>query len=367
MNISFGLKIFIISCFLLLTTRVYAQEVNIKLRPHLQTSFSADYSFGNVLDQRKNKELLGEVFYVTKNRIPVKFEKSLDASLADYYNSQLEFDQSTSTDIQVRILEMSIQESPNHATKLYEGELKIKLAFYLKGKLDPVHLVDYSNLVKYQRTLNSINKLQEIINEYLDESLRYFDSWMKTQTGTNRNLAKSVVLNVIYNLPESTSDTVYYDINQPLRWEYFKDRPSVSSKYNATITCSFSVEGSAQMVDGIIQQNILIRAYMLPNQSWVKNPDDYGINHEQKHFDVVKIVVDRLIHRLKNLDLDTDFYEAKINTLYFDAYREMNRLQELYDNQSQNGLNKEAQERWNIWIVKGLKGDWEELEKQLAK
>ncbi|MBN3582486.1 hypothetical protein JYB64_08800 [Algoriphagus aestuarii] len=354
----------VFSCFLY---PVNAQELELKIRPKLESSLKTDYYFSKVSDLRKNQEEIGEVFYLNNSKIPVSFNGELKVLLKDYFNSQLEVNRSESREVKIRILNVAIQESLNHATKLYEGILNLKLGFYLEGNINPIHLVDYSNQVKYQRSLNSLAKLQETTLDFLDESLRYFDSWMKSQTGTNRNLAQSVLLNVIYHLPESTEDTVYYDINQPLKWEYFKDRPSVGSKYNATITCSFSVEGSAQMVDGIIQQNILIQAYMLPNQSWVKNPDDYGINHEQKHFDVVKIVVDRLIHRLKKLDLDTDFYEAKINTLYFDAYREMNRLQELYDSQTQNGLDKDAQERWNIWIVKGLKGDWEELDRQLAK
>ncbi|MBN7816312.1 hypothetical protein [Algoriphagus pacificus] len=366
MKISFYLKFLVLCCFLLCSFKAVSQEVKIKLRPHSRSQYQVDYHFGEILDLRKNKELIGEVFYVTKKRIPVSFEEELDPALLDYFNSQIDTASEDNRKIQVRILDLSIYESPNYATKLYEGELKLRLAFYFKGNLNPIHLVTYSNLVKYQRTANSINKLQEVTNEYLDQSLAYFNQWMDMNAGTNRDLAKSVRMNARYILPDIQNDTIFYNPNIPLNWEYFKDRPDPLSKFNATITCSFSVEGNAQLNDGIIQQNIFIKAFMLPNQSWVKNPDDYGINHEQKHFDLLKVIVDRLIYRLNNTELELEFFEAKINEMYFDAYREMNRIQELYDTQTQNGMDAEQQQKWNFLIVKALKGEWEDLEKELG-
>ncbi|OYX15191.1 MAG: hypothetical protein B7Z16_13625, partial [Algoriphagus sp. 32-45-6] len=58
--------------------------------------------------------------------------------------------------------------------------------------------------------------------------------------------------------------------------------------------------------------------------------------------------------------------QATINQEYLATYREMNRIQEIYDGQTRHGLDREAQARWNEWIDRGLAGDWSEIEKALA-
>jgi hypothetical protein len=63
--------------------------------------------------------------------------------------------------------------------------------------------------------------------------------------------------------------------------------------------------------------------------------------------------------------LDLDFYQARINEAYLDSYREMNRLQEFYDKQTQNGINTTEQEKWNQRIDEALAGDWNWIEELL--
>jgi hypothetical protein len=49
-------------------------------------------------------------------------------------------------------------------------------------------------------------------------------------------------------------------------------------------------------------------------------------------------------------------YDGSINTAYFDALREMDRIQKQYDNETGHGANTWAQERWNAYIDKELAG-----------
>ena len=62
-----------------------------------------------------------------------------------------------------------------------------------------------------------------------------------------------------------------------------------------------------------------------------------------------------------------ELFEAKLNTIYMDSYREMNRLQELYDGQTRHGLNKEIQARWNQIITQALAGNWAILDEMLLE
>jgi hypothetical protein len=72
-----------------------------------------------------------------------------------------------------------------------------------------------------------------------------------------------------------------------------------------------------------------------------------------------------MIYRLKNAEFEPKLYEAKLKDIYLDAYREMNHLQEFYDSQTRNGINKAMQAKWNQMITVALSGNWEELEELL--
>ena len=54
--------------------------------------------------------------------------------------------------------------------------------------------------------------------------------------------------------------------------------------------------------------------------------------------------------KLLSEKLNPDNYEGIINFEYLEFYREMNRLQERYDQETNHGINKAKQDEWNRWI-----------------
>lgn len=322
------------------------------------------YQIIEVLDHRIQKVSIGEVFERGGHKIPVTFKENLDQLAARFFRQNI-LPSDSAQEIQVRIFELELKENYNEEQELYEGEVQLGIGFFLKGNFDSESLVDYLGSTQYRRSGFRMDKVEEVVTKLFQNSLVYFDTWYNSQNLANRALAKSFRLDIIDSKQNSTEDKVYYDPARPLVWEDFKDRPSAISKNNATIFTSFSVQGISLMDSGSVVQTLEISVYMLPYQSWVKSPSDYGLNHEQRHFDVVRIVADRLIHKLKTMDLNLDFYQARINEAYLDAYREMNRLQEFYDKQTQNGLNKVEQENWNQLIDEALAGDWRRIDSLL--
>lgn len=322
------------------------------------------YQIIEVLDHRIQKVSIGEVFERGGHKIPVTFKENLDQLAARFFRQNI-LPSDSAQEIQVRIFELELKENYNEEQDLYEGEVQLGIGFFLKGNFDSESLVDYLGSTQYRRSGFRMDKVEEVVTKLFQNSLVYFDTWYNSQNLANRALAKSFRLDIIDSKQNSTEDKVYYDPARPLVWRDFKDRPSAISKNNATIFTSFSVQGISLMDSGSVVQTLEIAVYMLPYQSWVKSPSDYGLNHEQRHFDVVRIVADRLIHKLKTMNLDLDFYQARINEAYLDAYREMNRLQEFYDKQTQNGLNKVEQENWNQLIDEALAGDWRRIDSLL--
>ncbi len=352
-------------CFFLFAGNTFAQKVIINLNSKGITPKDTEYQVFEALDHRVQRVVaIGEVFNRSAQKSTVSINGDLEQVATRFY-TEITNPKDSAQLIQIRIFELELKESFNREDRLYQGDVQLALGFYVKGSGEPEHLLDYLGASQYRRSDFRMDKLEDVIIKLFQNSLDYFDSWYTAQSLKSRPLAKSIRLEILEENKASTGNKVLYDPERPLGWKDFKARPSVISKNNATIFTSFSLQGVSQMDSGLVVQTLEISVYMLPYQSWVKNQSDYGLNHEQRHFDLVRIVADRLIFKLKSMDLNLDFYQARINEAYLDAYREMNKLQEFYDKQTQNGINITEQEKWNLQIDQALTGDWDWIEELL--
>lgn len=344
-----------------------AQDLRINLRYEDEPIHALGYQIKEVLDLRPSKQKIGEVHALGNNKRSIVFAEELVRSASKFFNKAVQSLGDAQQPIQVRIYEMKINETKASDRNVYEGDFHMIIGFFKLGMGEPVHLVDYTGSAQYKRSINRLDMIENVVNRVFKSSLNYFDTWMKLQVMEHRHLARSVRLEVLDQAKPSHKDTVYYDVDRPLQWEDFRDKPERSSRFNASIFTSFSMQGKSMIEAGEIVQRLEIDVYMLPEQSWVRNPSDYALNHEQRHFDVVRVVADRLIAKLKSLDLDPDWYEATINDAFFDAYREMNRLQEIYDKQTRHGMDTQAQAKWNGLLDEALKGNWAGIDRVLSQ
>lgn len=327
----------------------------------------AGFELSEVLNTQEDFALIGKIYNINNQLIKAKINKGLANGIKTFYSNSIKKTDSDRA-IQLKVLEFTITEKLQ-SSKVASGELKIKFGYFRKTSFEPVHLVDYEAGITYKRSIHRMDLIDQILNRGLVNSIVFFNDWINENTSVNRKLAKTVRLEILEKKKKSDQDTVFYDINRPLSWSDFLEKPSRTSGYNATIFTSLAMEGAPFMEDGVLIFPIEIKVYMLPESSWAKNQgkSDYALNHEQRHFDVTRVVGNRLISRLKGLQVNPENYEAAVNDAYFDSYREMNRLQEIYDARTRHGLDKDAQSRWNTIIDQALKGEMEEIEKELVK
>ena len=352
---------------IILFGEIQAQNVVLYLRPSSSQILNTEYKIQETVDLRAQKSKIGEVFDSRGNKIPVRIQGDLGQNALSFFQKSTNPTSTASSTIQVRIYEVNLNEQLDEKQKVWKGEIQLLMGFFAMGSFEPVPLLDYSGKIEYTRSSFTMSKVEEVMNRLFFNGLKYFDSWYQVNSPQSRPLAKSAKLEFVETQAPPSRERLFYDKNRPLTWEDFQDIPSARSKFNATIFVSFSVQGVSLMEAGSVIQTVEVGVYMVPNQSWVKERSDYGLNHEQRHFDMGRIVADRMVHRLKSMEIDPDWYQARINEEYLNSYREMNHLQELYDRQTGHGLDKEAQARWNEWIEAGLNGDWSELEKILGE
>jgi hypothetical protein len=100
------------------------------------------------------------------------------------------------------------------------------------------------------------------------------------------------------------------------------------------------------------------RVYMVQGMSWVRNSNlsTYSLEHERLHFDIAKIAMNRYVERVEQIyELTPEDLQSRIQYEYLEAYREMNRFQEMYDDETGHGVNQMVQASWRNKIADILK------------
>ncbi len=70
--------------------------------------------------------------------------------------------------------------------------------------------------------------------------------------------------------------------------------------------------------------------------------------------DIVKIVGEHFKQKISTLKLPVSNCDGPINFEFYESFREMNHLQDQYDDETQHGINTVQQERWNKRIDQDL-------------
>lgn len=231
-----------------------------------------------------------------------------------------------------------------------EGEVFLDFGFHLQRGDDLVHLLDFQGGMSYKRSVRQLSVIEPIFRRSLGNALKYFHDWMEKEAGRNEKLAYSVKVNITDYRVDFKDDTVFYDPTRPLSWADFTGRPRMGN-FAASIFASIAYEGDSRLLDGEVEIDLVFKSYMLKNSSWVKGSNNaYGLNHEQRHFDIAQIITERLKSKLSKMTLLPHNFDRVVSFEFLESYREMNRLQEEYDRETAHGMNSAAQTRWNTRI-----------------
>ncbi len=239
---------------------------------------------------------------------------------------------------------------------LVEGHVSVVMSFGLEqGDDELMHLLDYKGSATYTRNAGPPQDIEPTIRHTLVNGLIYLNTWINRQAGTNIKLAKSVQVTFTDYEEKTEGDSVYYSVNRPITLDDFKAKIPVS-KFDAEVFPGIGYDEHTEIVNGIIHVNLAMKVYLPKSASWVKDGsrNGYTLNHEQRHFDIVKIVAGHFKQKINAENLTVSNYEGIINFEYLETYREMDKLQKQYDDETRHGDDLSAQQRWNERIDKEL-------------
>ncbi len=350
--------LFILGHFAFFVTEAMAQ-IPVQL-PTYSTSKSVANSsafyISSIVDERKDQDSNSTLLFSSNALTETRKKASQIASreaITEIFGDSIVRDTSLAP-LSIRIKTCRIKESVSGSDRV-GGEVTLELMFELEKENGSVLLTPYKSTARYSRPLTSMSIIEPTLRKVLGNSLKFINSWINTSSNRNPAFAKSIELTFSDYL-EQDGDTVYYDPMRPLIWDDFREKRS-ENKFAATVFPSFGYDQRSKIEGGIIKVDLVMKVFVVKSASWVGpgNKGTYSLKHEQRHFDLVKIVSERFKKKLLTEKLTPDNYQGIINFEYIEFYREMNRIQKEYDEQTSHGTSQLNQESWNKRIDAELK------------
>lgn len=160
-----------------------------------------------------------------------------------------------------------------------------------------------------------------------------------------------------YPLPGTvTEDTVYYSSSRKLDWNDFKGRIRDSSPSIANTYTGFRYNATAFKKNDSISVHLILQIYFDRRGSWVRQnlKSDYALSHEQLHFDIAKLIADQFRDTLLRSQFSPDYYDSEIYLLFWDYWRKMTDMEQQFDAETNHGINRNSETRWQEKIRKQL-------------
>jgi hypothetical protein len=345
----------ILAVFLTCQLETVAQNNKVILKLTRQSpTLLKSYKFfvQEVEDKRKTPgSIIGRVISTGKE-MPLSLPSTVEKDLFAHWSFTAPKNNDTYLPLYITIKDFKINEKKIGANKV-SGEIALHVSFRWYRNMQPVELTSYQTSANYTRPEND-PYYEQITAQILNQALVSFSSWMNTNAGKTPSLARNLVLVFKEVRNKIDRDTVFYDPARPLIWADFRGQSSKpGSRYAAAVFTSFAYEGRSYPRGDDLVVEIGLKVFMVKSMSWGR-PDSRTastLRHEQLHFDVTRIVVERFKKNLINAELTIEDYDSEIQYQFLETYREMNREQEAYDGETGHGLNTAAQSAWDKKIT----------------
>ncbi|WP_229755127.1 hypothetical protein [Hymenobacter cavernae] len=319
-----------------------------------------EFYVANIVDERPDRKAVAYLLPVplttpAATPQPVDLQGGAHAAIQQFIRQSLPADKSLRP-LTIRLREYQLKESlvPG-ATGQVEGKVTLKMSFEWPRSGKMIHLTDYQGSARYVRPATQAVLVEPVLRQSLVSALNYLNTWMNQEAPRSLRLATGLQLSFSDYTDNTEDDTVFYDPKRPLTWDDFRGAPR-PGKAAAVVYSSFAYQGLPTLAHGKLRLDVKMKVFVVRSSSWVgpTGRDAYNLNHEQRHFDIVKLVVERFKKRVQADSLmNVDYYQGNLQYQYLQSFREMNRLQDQYDDETHG--NPAAQERWNRTIDNELR------------
>ncbi len=323
-------------------------QVQINLKPQRPNVRPSGYFIIEVADNRPTTANIGKIWARPEPltaTMPGGAARAFENFLGRYFNPA---QTDTLTPVILVIRELKVTESLTPANRV-NGEIKMSLGFetYRDGKR--VLLTSANAASTYTRAgVPPETLVENMLYKLLENQLKGFNDWFQKSAKNTDVLAKRVQLILEQDSISNAVDTLFYDSKRPLNWKDFLGAPSVLSRWAAQIFTSFGFEARSITRNRVVELHVRTKTWMDRTISWVRaeSKNDYVLDHEQLHFDITRLAVERFRRHLRTMTFSVEDFSSEIQYQYLEYYRLQTQLQQQYDEETSHGLNRPKQAEW---------------------
>lgn len=141
-----------------------------------------------------------------------------------------------------------------------------------------------------------------------------------------------------------------------LTWREFKAAPKKNLSVVAVTASGITFEYSVKETDSrIVSFESKVDAHFYPNKSWVvkEEGNDYILAHEQLHFDITELYARKFRKQISQLKVSNNL-KSQLRQLHYNINKEVAVTQNMYDQESDNSVNREFQAKWETYVHREL-------------
>ncbi len=337
----------------------FFSPATIPLRPEPIDIVPTQFYVADVTDKRAVREPFARLVTdpTTRRTETTDLDGGLTTAIRQFYRQGFRQNQSLRP-VTVQIDDCQVIESVNGRGQI-TGKFTLAVTFGWTRDHEFIKLTTYQTGATYTRPPGEPTVLSQSLRRGLIDGIVNFNRWINSQVGSNLLLAQSLRVDFsdAYHPTEASNDTVFYSPNRPLTWADFQAPIPTTTRYAAQVFPTIAYEGGGRIANGELIISLKIKTYNPKSSSWAMASarDAYTLNHEQRHFDLARIAAEGFKQRIRPDSLTIEDYNSQIQYQFIESFRDMGRLQEQYDDETNHGINRDIQERWNQHIDRDLR------------
>jgi hypothetical protein len=321
-------------------------------------NFQSKYFYlGEITDLRPGeKQNLGMVFMQNNSKLmPFNMPNGHIGYLKNKFNTILK---STVDPYKVNLVltHFTYTEKPKNEQTV-AGAFRFEGNFYLQTSFDSTTIFPFKYTVSYIRKIGEMLPLYTLVDQKVDNLMVKLEAWFAKNYEKNYNLARHIIVNTKdFSPKERDSDTLYF-FQRRINFNDFTLKKAAPGRFSATIFTGMGYFANSKMHNDTIYLELTTKVYQVKGMSWAipEANSTYSLNHEQLHFNITQLIAEKFKQRLREEALPPIDFDSRIQYLYMDYFRQINQLQNRYDNDTDHGLNTQKQAWWENYIAGELK------------
>ncbi len=335
---------FLPSLFFLLTLlgQLSAPEPPLVLRPAKPDFVPVLFRVAAVRDERAAHPAVAWLLPVAAGAgtvaRPVELQGGTETAVREFVAGTLPPRPAARYAVTVRVLALEVRETAvPEGSPQATGTIRVHLAFdWQNPEGQTITLTEYRGGARYRRPLPDRAVVAPALGQALLGGLRYFNQWLTMAAAHDVRLATAVHPTFSYETRQTEPDTLFYDPARSLAWTDFTGPVRPRGRYAAAVFPGFAYQARPRVLNGTLALDVQLKIFVVRSSSWVAEGQRtaYNLNHEQRHFDIVRLVAERFRRKATPDSLTVRDYQSILGWQYLASFREMNHLQDQYDHET---------------------------------